>query len=130
MPGDNGSDPAGFDLAGFRAAQAEATHETFTVTLGEHTTEGGAVVEGEHDVIEFPELRQWPIEAQTKFSEGDIVAGMTLLVGDKQAEMFRSYRWTFGEFEALFDALSKWSGFQTGTPSAQPRVPVPIRRSN
>jgi hypothetical protein len=119
----NGAGPAGFDLASYRAAQAEVTHQTFPVRLGTND-------DGTEAIIEFPELRQWPLEAQEVLGRGDVVNGLIMLVGQDQAERFRAFHWTFGEFEALFEALSTWSGFEMGQPSARPPALGLTRRSS
>lgn len=117
----------GFDLAAYRAAQAEATYESFPVTLGERKDdEGNPVI----DQVTIPPMRRWPIQAQSLFSSGDIVAGIGMLVGPEGEDLFRDYNWTFGEFEALFETLSKWSGFQMGRPSVPRPVLGPTPKSN
>ena len=110
----------GFDLTAYRAANAEASQKPFLVTLGiEKDDEGNERLE----TLEIPPIRQWPIVAQSKMAEGDIVGGIEELTGPEGAELFAKYRWTFGEFEALFNELGKWSGFQTGqTSPAPPRL--------
>jgi hypothetical protein len=123
----NGADSAGFDLAGYRAAHAEATHKTFPVKLGAHEDEAGNVVV---DVIEFPEQRQWSLDAQDKFAQGDVVGGFEILLGPEQWALFHSYDWRFGEVEALFEAVAKWSGFEMGQGSSPPRVRALTPRSS
>jgi hypothetical protein len=117
----------GFDLSAYRAAHAEAIKETFPVKLGIAKDDDGT----EHaEEIMIPAIREWPIEAQSKIGQGDIVGGIEELVGPEGAELFQKYRWTFGEFEALFEALSKWSGFETGQPSQRLPGLGSIRQSN
>lgn len=111
--------PEGFDLATYRERQADEDTEVkyFSVHLGQDKDDDG----NERDVtLRIPPLRKWPIKAQDAFSEGRIVEGIRLLVGDEEGELFEKWDWTFGEFEALFEALSKWSGFQMGQPSVKP----------
>jgi hypothetical protein len=121
----NGSAPGEFDLAGYRAAHAEATHKTFRVVLGTQTNEDGTEHE---DVVEFPEQSQWSLDAQDLMAQGDIVGALTELLGPEQTVLFRSYHWNGGEVLALFEALSKFSGFGTGQLSSRPRVPELTRR--
>jgi hypothetical protein len=121
----NGTEPAGFDLAGYRAAHAEATHKLFHVELGVRELDDGTL---EVDAVDFPEQKQWTLEAQNCFAEGDIVEGIRQLLGPEQALLFNSYDWRFGEVEALFEALAKWSGFDRGQLSSKPRVRELTRR--
>lgn len=118
---------SGFDLTSYRASQAEIAKETFPVKLGVTKDENG----NEHEeTIQIPGIRDWPIEAQAKLGQGDIVGGITDLVGPEGAELFRAFNWTFGEFQALFEALSQWSGFQMGRPSVPQPVLGSTRTSN
>jgi len=122
-----GENPAGFDLTAYRASRAEAAAETFPVTLGDSKDDEGNTVT---EIIEIPALRDWPLDAQASLGSGNIVEGITALIGPEAAERFEAYRWTFGEFEALFDALAEWSGFQMGRP-LPPRPGLgPTQRSN
>ena len=117
----NGGGAASFDLQAFRAAKAEAVYEPFQVVLGVVTEEDGTE---RPETISIPPLRDWTLDSQAKMSEGDIIGALEDLVGAEQAMLFRKYRWTMGEFEALFDALGKWSGFQMGQ-SVSSRLPGP-----
>ncbi|MBO0732256.1 MAG: hypothetical protein J2P57_23550, partial [Acidimicrobiaceae bacterium] len=110
----------GFDLAAYRASQAEASFETFHVHLGETKDDDGEVAE---EAIEIPPARRWPLSVQKLFGEGNIEEAIRKLAGDEAAVLFDRYDWTVGEFVALSDALAKWQGFQTG----QPSVPQPGR---
>lgn len=114
-----------FDLAAYRAKQLESNGEVkyFHVQLG--TNEDGTA-----ESIRIPQLRKWPLTAQDAFANGQIVEGIKRLVGDEQATLFTKFDWTFGEFEALFEALSNWSGFQTGQPSVKPPAPGLTLKSN
>lgn len=107
-----------FNLGAYRENQLETNGDVkyFYVELG--INEDGA-----EDKVRIPQLRRWPIKAQDAFANGQIVEGIKRLVGDDDAALFEQYDWTFGEFEALFEALSKWSGFQTGQPSVKPPAP-------
>jgi hypothetical protein len=107
----------GFDLSAFRTQSADEEVKYFPVHLGTDKDEDG----NERDVtLRIPPLRRWPLKAQDAFSEGKVVEGIRYLVGDEDAELFEKWDWTFGEFEALFEALSKWSGFQAGQLSVKP----------
>ena len=120
-----------FNLAIFREreAEAEAGEEMkyFHVVLGESRDENGNTVK---DTVRIPPLRKWSIKSQDAFANGKIVEGIQLLVGPDNAQLIEQYNWTFGEFEALFEALSKWSGFQTGQPSVKPPAPGLTLKSN
>lgn len=104
----------GFDLQAHRAAAAEATFETFPVYLGVRTDDDGRET---IDKVEIPPTRQWPIDAQEILSNNPLSA-IEMMIGPDATALFRSYRWTVGEFLDLFDEISRWSGFQTGPPSA------------
>jgi len=111
MPGKEG-----FDLEAFRAQEpTEEEMKTFDVHLGTSKDDEGNPIE---DVIKFPNIKRWPMKVQTMFGKGEIIEGIQLLAGEDSARLFDAYDWTIGEFQALFDALSKWSGFQMGTISA------------
>lgn len=113
-----------FDLAAYReqtsAAASEAQEETFTVYLGQSKDEMGNLVD---DTIEIPPLRKWSIASQKMIADGDIVGGITSIVGPEDGDKFDAYDWTFGEFEGLMDALSQWQGFKMGRPSSTRRGP-------
>jgi hypothetical protein len=110
-----------FDLSRFRAREAEEDRleevKYFHVYLGDSKDEEGNLVK---DNVRIPQLRKWSIKSQDAFANGKIVEGIRLLVTEEESKLFDEYNWTFGEFEALFDALSNWSGFQTGQPSVKP----------
>ena len=108
-----------FDLQAFRASQAEAVHEPFTVILGVAKDDDGT----EHnETIGIPPLKVWTLEAQGLMAEGDILGAFELVLGLESTDLFRKYQWKLGEFEALSDALGKWSGFKMGQPGSQ-RLP-------
>ena len=91
--------------------RSQVEWKSFEVHLGKDKDEDG----NERDVVlHIPPLRRWPIKAQDAMAEGRVVEGIRLLVGPTDAELFERWEWTFGEFEALFEALSKWSGFRMG----------------
>lgn len=118
----------GFNLEAYRSSQKdESLNETFDVDLGESKDDEGNV---RHDAVSIPNIKRWPIAAQAKFGDGDIVGGMNLLVGPEGAELFEQYNWTLGEVEALFEALAEWSGFQTGPNSVQRPTLVRTPTSN
>ena len=120
-----------FNLANYRERQSleepEDEMRYFHVDLGESKDNEGEPVK---DSIRIPPLRKWSIKAQDALASGRIVEAIQILVGPEDSRLFEQYDWTFGEFEALLDALSKWSGFQTGQPSVTPPVRGLTLKSN
>jgi len=101
---------AGYDLEAFRANTDAVVKLYFDVHIGEGKDDEGNVVD---EVLRIPELRHWPAEALDFISSGQIVAGIRLAVGD--TDLLAG--WTVGDFEAVFEALSRWEGFKMGRPS-------------
>lgn len=112
----------GFDLLAYRASQAEVKDDTYPIKVPIPSDNGD---EPQVATIHMPSSRRWPIRAQALFAEADVIGAIKLIAGEENARLFEEADWTVGEFEALFEAMSKWSGFQTGRPS----VPSPGRGS-
>lgn len=122
MASPNGAAPAkakeaGFDLAAYRAAQAEADRETFDFTLGEAT-------------VRFPSMEDWPMSSQNLIADGKLEEAIAKVLGEDQMVVFRSFDLTWGELRRLFDRLGEWSGFTTGLSSPPPAAPASTPTSN
>ena len=116
---------ASFDLEAYRTNTAATVTLYFEVNLGEGKDGEGNPVD---EVLRIPELRSWPAEALDAISQGQIVEGMRLAIGGDDLRLLVG--WTVGEYEAVFDALSRWEGFKTGRPSVPRPGLGPTRTSS
>ena len=118
--------PPIFDLDAFRQRQPAPDMATwFEVKLGTTKDEDGNEVD---EIVRIPPLRLWSARAMDLLSQGQTGPAMRVAVGDDQAAVFERYDLTMGEYEALFDDLGRWSGFQMGRLSSPRPGPGPTLR--
>lgn len=90
-----------FDADAARAARLEALGEPFRFTFG-----------GQEFTLPGP--KEWPIEAVTRLSEGDLTGALVGLLGADQYRNFALYKPTVGDVEGIMGAVAAWQGISLG----------------
>lgn len=104
-----------FDLDAARAARREAN--------GEH---GFAFI---WNGVEYqaPASKDWPVEAVSKISDGELVDSLRLILTDKVYDQLDGL--TIGDVEALLDAMATHEGTET-LGNSSPRASRATRRKS